>query len=43
MSSARISRDEFFKSFDQNELAFLYDPDGDSRFSKFVEKESANR
>jgi hypothetical protein len=39
----RISWDEFFKSFDQNELAFLYDPDGDSRFSKFVEKESASR
>ena len=39
----RISWDEFFKSFDQNDLAFLYDPDGDSRFSKFVEKESASR
>ena len=39
----RISWDEFFKSFDQNDLAFLHDPDGDSRFSKFVEKESASR
>lgn len=39
----RISWDEFFKSFDQNDFAFLYDPDGGSRFSKFVEKESANR
>lgn len=39
----RISWDEFFKSFDQNDLAFLYDPDGDSRFSKFVQKETADR
>lgn len=39
----RIGWDEFFQIFDRNELAFLYDPDGNSRFSKFVEKESANR
>lgn len=39
----RIGWDEFFRIFDQNDLAFLYDPDGESRFSKFVEKELANR
>ena len=39
----RISWEEFFETFDKNDIAFLYDPEGDSRFSKFVEKESANR
>lgn len=38
----RISWQEFFKSFDDNDIAFLYDPDGDSRFSKFVSKQSAD-
>ncbi len=38
----RISWQEFFKSFDENDIAFLYDPDGDSRFSKFVSKQSAD-
>ena len=38
----RISWDEFFKAFDQNDIAFLYDPEGDSRFSKFVSKERAH-
>jgi len=37
----RITWDEFFRIFDDNDLAFLRDPDGDSRFSKFVAKESA--
>jgi len=37
----RITWDEFFRIFDENGLAFLRDPDGDSRFSKFVAKESA--
>jgi hypothetical protein len=37
----RIGWDQFFKIFDENKLAFLYDPEGESRFSKFVEKESA--
>jgi hypothetical protein len=37
----RITWDEFFRIFDENNLAFLHS-DGDSRFSKFVEKESAN-
>ena len=39
----RITWDEFFRIFDQNGLAFLRDPDGESRFSKFVAKESADR
>lgn len=38
----RISWQEFFATFDKNDLAFLYDPDSDSRFSKFVEKQSAD-
>jgi hypothetical protein len=37
----RITWNEFFRIFDENGIAFLYDPGGDSRFSKFVEKESA--
>jgi hypothetical protein len=37
----RIKWDEFFETFDRNDLAFLYDPDGDSRFSKFVARETA--
>lgn len=39
---SRIGWEDFFRIFDKNNLAFLYDPDGDSRFSKFVEKEAAN-
>jgi hypothetical protein len=38
----RITWSEFFRIFDENGIAFLYDPDSDSRFSKFVQKESAN-
>ena len=38
----RIGWDEFFKIFDDNDLAFLRSEDGDSRFSKFVDKQSAN-
>lgn len=38
----RITWNEFFDIFDKNGIAFLYDPDGDSRFSKFVQKESAS-
>lgn len=37
----RITWDEFFRIFDQNDIAFLHDPSSDSRFSKFVAKESA--
>jgi hypothetical protein len=39
----RITWNEFFDIFDKNDIAFLYDPEGDSRFSKFVQKESADR
>jgi hypothetical protein len=38
----RISWEEFFKVFDNNDLAFLRVEKGDSRFNKFVEAESAN-
>ena len=38
----RITWNEFFDIFDKNGIAFLYDADGESRFSKFVQKESAN-
>ena len=37
----RITWNAFFEIFDENDIAFLYDPDGESRFSKFVAKESA--
>jgi hypothetical protein len=37
----RIGWDEFFKVFDRNKLAFLHDEEPDSRFNKFVERESA--
>jgi hypothetical protein len=39
----RITWNEFFQIFDRNGIAFLYDPEGESRFSKFVQKESADR
>ena len=38
----RITWNEFFEIFDRNGIAFLYDPDSDSRFSKFVQNESAS-
>jgi hypothetical protein len=38
----RIGWDEFFRIFDRNNLAFLHDEGGSSRFNKFVEKESAH-
>ena len=38
----RITWNEFFQIFERNGIAFLYDPDSDSRFSKFVQKESAS-
>jgi hypothetical protein len=37
----RVTWNEFFRIFDENDLAFLHDAEGESRFSKFVEKESA--
>lgn len=39
----RITWDEFFRIFDDNDIAFLHDPECDSCFSKFVSKESADR
>ena len=33
-----LSWDEFFEAFDENELAFLYQDDEDSRFSKLVSR-----
>jgi hypothetical protein len=33
-----IEWDEFFQGFDGNNLAFLYQPEGDSRFSKLVNR-----
>jgi len=36
----RIGWDEFFEIFDVNDLAFLHG-EGESRFSKFVSKETA--
>ena len=38
----RITWNEFFRIFDENDIAFLYDADGDSRFSKFVTKEGVD-
>ena len=35
-----ISWDEFFQAFDENDLAFLYEDEGDSRFNKFVSRDS---
>lgn len=33
-----IDWDEFFEVFEDNDLAFLYQDDGESRFNKFVER-----
>src|SRR5215218_4569556 len=33
-----ISWDEWFKAFDENNLAFLYQDEGDSRFNKLVDR-----
>lgn len=37
----RIGWDEFFKIFDDNDLAFLHQDVDHSRFNKFVQRESA--
>ncbi len=37
----RIEWEEFFRIFDDRDLAFLREGDSDSRFNKFVAKESA--
>lgn len=38
----QISWDEFFEAFEENELAFLYQDDKDSRFSKLVARSTAD-
>ena len=37
----QISWDEFFRAFDDNELVFLYSDERDSRFNKFISRETA--
>jgi hypothetical protein len=36
----RISWPEFFRIFDEQQLAFLYQDEKNSRFSKFIDRES---
>ena len=38
-SLEEISWDDFFAKFEEEELAFLYQEDGESRFSKFVDRD----
>lgn len=38
----RVGWDEFFEIFDKNDLAFLHQDVGDSRFNKFVARETAD-
>jgi len=38
----RIGWDEFFQTFDQSDLAFLRQEEGESRFNKFVAKHRAD-
>jgi hypothetical protein len=33
-----ISWEEFFQEFEKNNLAFLYQPEANNRFNKFVER-----
>ena len=40
-SLEEISWEEFFKKFDEEELVFLYQDEDNSRFSKFVSRETA--
>lgn len=37
-SLEKISWDEFFRIFDENDLAFLYQDEKNSRFNKFVDR-----
>ena len=39
----QISWEEFFKSFEENKLAFLYDDDKESRFSKLISRDSGEK
>ena len=36
----KISWEEFFEAFDENNLAFLYQDEKDSRFSKLIDRAS---
>ena len=36
-----ISWEEWFEAFEENDLAFLYQPEGESRFNKLVRRDSA--
>ena len=36
-----ISWEDWFRAFDENELAFLYEEKGDSRFNKLVSRSSS--
>jgi hypothetical protein len=38
-----IGWDEWFKGFEQHKLAFLYEDDKDSRFSKLISREGDDR
>ena len=36
-----MSWDEWFRAFDENELAFLHDDDSESRFNKLVSRDES--
>jgi hypothetical protein len=38
----RLTWEEFFEAFDNNDLVFLYEAEKNSRFSKFVSRETAD-
>jgi len=38
----RVSWEEFFEAFAENELAFLYEDEKNSRFSKFISRQTAS-
>lgn len=44
-SLEQIGWEDFFKKFDESDVSFLYDPEPESRFNKFVhdDKKSARR
>ena len=39
----RISWDEWFRGFDNNQLSFLYQDESDSRFSQLVSRDGGER
>lgn len=39
----KISWEAFFEAFDENNLAFLYQDDQESRFSKFIDRDSTKQ